>query len=184
MTLLLAAVGIAAGLEKPEYQSLEREGRFELRRYQSVPVARTQLDGMDGRNRSFNRLFRYIGGDNEREAKIAMTAPVIMDDGPADAGDGRPGAMSFMLPAAVAKAGAPQPTGDQVVLGTIEGGKIAALRFKGWTDEVRRRQAVADLKAWIAGKGWQVRGEPIFAFYDPPWTPEFLRRNEVWLRVE
>jgi hypothetical protein len=23
-----------------------------------------------------------------------------------------------------------------------------------------------------------------FAFYDPPWTPEPLRRNEVWQRIE
>jgi hypothetical protein len=27
-------------------------------------------------------------------------------------------------------------------------------------------------------------GEPLFGYFDPPWTPSFLRRNEVMLSVD
>ena len=32
--------------------------------------------------------------------------------------------------------------------------------------------------------GLKWRGEPMWARYDPPWMPWFLRRNEVWLELE
>ena len=28
------------------------------------------------------------------------------------------------------------------------------------------------------------KGEPIFAYYDPPWTPTFMRRNEVMVTID
>jgi len=175
--------GNASAIEKPGFELLEKDGRFELRRYDPIPVASAPMDGMAARNGSFRQLFRYISGANEVESKIAMTAPVIMEDGPTDQPDGAEGAMSFMLPAAVAAAGAPQPAADEVTLRTLPGGKVAVLRFKGWTSEEQRVQASAELRAWVETKGWTAEGEPIFAFYDPPWKPELLRRNEVWLRV-
>jgi hypothetical protein len=32
-------------------------------------------------------------------------------------------------------------------------------------------------------KNLKAEGEPVFAYYDPPWTLPFMRRNEVMLRV-
>ena len=40
-------------------------------------------------------------------------------------------------------------------------------------------QGMAEQTQKIAGKE-----DPILAYYDPPWTPVFLRRNEVMIRVE
>jgi DNA gyrase inhibitor GyrI len=175
------AAGLRADEEEPEFELLEKDGAFELRKYPRIPVASAPMDGMGERNDSFRKLFRYISGDNEEKQKIAMTAPVFMADDAADAADGKPGTMSFMLPAKVAEAGAPAPDGKDVTLATIDGGRVATLRFKGWRSEDERREAADKLGKWIAEKGWTAAGEPIFAFYDPPWTPEFMRRNEVWV---
>ena len=40
------------------------------------------------------------------------------------------------------------------------------------------------LRAWLSGRGLAPVGEPIVARYDPPWTPWFLRRNEVWFALD
>jgi DNA gyrase inhibitor GyrI len=160
-----------------------RDGRFQLRRYPAIAVVTTPLDGMAARNQSFRKLFRYISGDNAAGQKIAMTAPVFMDEAPGDAPDGAHGAMSFVLPAAVATAGPPAPAADAVKLATLPAGKVAVIEFKGWTSAEARERAVAELRDWVARNGWSAAGDPFFAFYDPPWKPEFLRRNEVHLRI-
>ena len=72
------------------------------------------------------------------------------------------GTMSFMIPAAVAKEGAPAPGGEQVTLGKVPGGKIAVIRFKGHRSEQKREAAVAALQEWITQKGWAADGAPFF----------------------
>ena len=57
------------------------------------------------------------------------------------------------------------------------------IRFKGHRSETKRLEAVQALQSWVRGKGWSTTGDPFFAYYDPPWTPEAARRNEVWLRI-
>ena len=75
------------------------------------------------------------------------------------------------------------PESESVSLRTVKGGKYAALRFKGHRSEEKQKQAIADLKRKMAEKGLKGSGAPMFAYYDPPWTPEFLRRNEVLIKL-
>jgi DNA gyrase inhibitor GyrI len=186
--LVLAACIWAGGrllaLEEPAHKELEKDGKFALREYEAIPVVSAPMDGMGERNDSFRKLFRYISGDNEAEQTIEMTSPVIMSDDPADKPDGTEGTMSFMIPAAVAKEGAPAPDGEDLSVSSISRGKFAVLRFKKWRSEDARKKAIEELLAWVEEKKLEPLGEPVFAFYDPPWTPELLRRNEVWLRVK
>lgn len=175
--------GSAAAIEKPDYKVLEKDGKLELRLYASLPVASAPMGDMEEQNGSFMKLFRYIEGDNEAGQKIAMTAPVFMEIASGDAGKDAAGRMSFMIPAEVAQKGAPDPTRQDVTLRTLEAGKVAVIRFKGHRSALKRENAVARLRAWVTEQGWQTDGEPFFAYYDPPWTPELLRRNEVWVRI-
>tara|TARA_B100001939_G_C16753876_1_gene535253 strand:- start:619 stop:771 length:153 start_codon:yes stop_codon:yes gene_type:complete len=39
------------------------------------------------------------------------------------------------------------------------------------------------LREWIKENNLVITGDPIEAFYDPPWTPGFLRRNELLIPV-
>lgn len=161
-----------ASVEIAGYRSLEEDGAFSLREYPALAVARTTMRGPDD---AFMRLFGFIDGGNARGAKIPMTAPVFID------GDHT---MSFVLPGDVAKSGAPAPTGYDVELGTRAPVRVVVNRFPGAAKAADIERATAELRAWAAEGEIPVEGEPILAFYDAPFIPGFLRRNEVMLRVE
>ena len=166
-----------AGYESPDYEVVEKDGRFEVRDYPSMTTAFTSMK--NNRNSGFGRLFRYISGDNADDQKIAMTTPVFMET----SGGTEETAMMFVVPADVVKNGAPEPDSASVSLRTIKGGKYAALKFKGHRSETKQKEAIKNLKQMVAEKGLEGTGAPMFAYYDPPWTPEILRRNEVMIKL-
>jgi len=125
----------------------------------------------------FMRLFRYISGGNEAEQKIAMTAPVLMKHQGDDQG------MSFIVPRDVAAGKVPAPTDAAVTKDDLPAGHFAVYRYSGRRNEANEKEALGKLRAWIDKRRLEVEGDPIFGYYDPPWIPPFLRRNEVMLRV-
>ena len=53
------------------------------------------------------------------------------------------------------------------------------------TFEVRRyEEHLKKLQDALAQAGLRWRGEPVWARFDPPWKPWFLRRNEIWLALD
>lgn len=178
--IFLSSVLGACAIEKPAYETISEEGRFEVRKYSAIPVVSAPMEDMDKRNDSFRELFGYISGKNDGKQKIAMTSPVFMENGD-DAG--KTGKMSFMIPAGVSEKGAPAPDTEGLTVSAIDGGTFAVLRFKGWDEEAKRDLAKENLTKFVAGKKLKPIGKPFFAFYDPPWKPEFLRRNEIWQRI-
>ncbi|MEO0414501.1 MAG: heme-binding protein [Verrucomicrobiota bacterium] len=121
-----------------------------------------------------------MSGENATGEKIAMTTPVFMPS--SSTGDAQ--SMQFVLPEKVATAGAPAPNGRQVDLTQMNNGTYAALRFKGYRKVSQQKAALKQLREAIAEAGLKEQGQPIFAYYDPPWTPEAMRRNEVLIRVK
>ncbi len=161
--------------EAAPYEVRLKDGRFELRRYPRLLVARTEMQGRDD---SFQRLFKFISGENQRAEKIAMTAPVLFE--------GQPGAqhtMSFIMPAAVQRGGAPEPSTSRVALDERASTEVATLRFWSGMREKAETRALAELRDWIRAQGLEATGEPIVAYYDAPIIPAPLRRNEVMLRL-
>ena len=145
--ILLSASLCSCAIEEPAFESVRKEGAFEVRKYASIPVVSAPMEGMGKRDDSFRTLFRYISGANERKQKIAMTSPVFMDD----AGEGgKAGRMSFMIPSKVSEKGAPAPDAEEVAVSEIGGGTFAVLRFKGWAEEPKREEALRILAKRIA----------------------------------
>ena len=171
-----------AGYESPSYKVERKADGFEIRTYSEIPVASTKMAPAAGKQEQdsrFMQLFRYIDKGNTDSKKIAMTTPVFME------ADGRKGAMSFVIPSKVAAGGAPSPSGKGVYLDKIEGGKFAVARFKGKRGGDTERAATEKLRAALKSAGIATKAAPpLFAYYDPPWTPKALRRNEVFLRVK
>jgi hypothetical protein len=62
--------------------------------------------------------------------------------------------------------------------------RYAELSFKGGRSAENEAKAIASLREWLAAKKFKSMGEPLFAYYDPPWTPIPLRRNEVMIPIE
>ncbi len=177
--MVLVGVARAAGEETAPYEVVDSDGKFEIRDYPALTVASTISEAGDKAeaDRRFMKLFRYISGGNEGEKKISMTTPVFMKN------SGDQGKMSFVLPAEVAEAGAPKPTADDVIVEKTPPQRFAVYRFSGTRSARREDEALKEISAWIKERGLKPAGEPTYAYYNSPWTPGFMRRNEVLIPI-
>jgi hypothetical protein len=182
LTLILAAGAFwlvtpsCAASETPEYKVVRTDGKFEIRDYPALTVATTPMSA-DGMNGGFGQLFRFITGSNEAAEKIEMTAPVLINTSKGQR------TMSFIMPKKTVEKGVPKPSGDTVTLGKVEPARLAVFRFSGGRSTKNEEAAIGKLKGWLDAQKIAGQGEPVFAYYDPPWTLPFLRRNEVMIRI-
>lgn len=173
-------------VEEAKYAVVRTVGGIELRRYD--PMVLASVPGLpDGE--AFGILFRYIAGNNRSRQEIAMTAPVVSSAGteriamtaPVLSG---PGGFAFVLPASYTIETAPRPLDPRIRLVAMGARLVAVVRFRGhaWGAQVRRRTEA--LLAALREASLRTRGEPFLMRYNPPFTPGFLRRNEVGVEVE
>jgi hypothetical protein len=168
-----------AGYETAPYRVLRTDGKFELRDYPAMTVVETpMIRSQNGSDGSFMRLFRFITGGNTAKQKIAMTTPVFMT------GDETNSTMAFVLPAKLKTGEVPKPTDAAVSVRELSAGQFAVLRFRGGRSSTNETAALEKLKAWMSAAGLKTNSPPVFGYFDPPWTPTFLRRNEAMLRAE
>ena len=165
-----------AATETPEYKVIRTDGKFEIRDYPALTIATTPMEGAE-MNGGFGKLFRFITGSNEGSEKIAMTSPVLIDT----TNDKK--TMSFIMPKQAVEKGVPKPSGESVTLGKVQAARFAVLRFNGGRTVDNEKAAIGQLKAWLDGQKIAGKGDPTFAYYDPPWTPTFMRRNEVMICI-
>jgi len=166
-----------AATETPAYKVIRADGKFEIRDYPALTVASTPLEGV-GMNGGFRKLFGFITGGNEGAKKIEMTSPVLIDT----AKDKQ--TMSFIMPMKTVTGGVPKPVGESVTLGKVDAARYAVLRFGGARTPKNEKTAIEKLKNLMDAQKLTGKGDPLFAYYDPPWTPTFLRRNEVLTRID
>lgn len=204
LVLTASFAPVAMATEEPKFETVEREGAFELRLYAPMIVAETWVEGSlgEGSNAGFRRIAGYIFGRNrsrtaEGSEKIAMTVPVTMQPGagqkiamtapvtteaatdpraPASGGKWR---MHFVMPAQYTMATLPVPEDPTVTLREVPAQRTAVRTFSGFVTEDRVREETALLLAWMKGRGLQPSAPPQLARYNPPWSIPFLRRNEI-----
>ena len=168
--------------EQQPYDVVAQHPGFELRRYPAHVVAEVETTGSfeSAGNSGFRPLVGYITSGG-----VAMTAPVLQQarDEVADVTSAQVFLVSFVMPDGADVASLPVPRDSRVVVREVPEQTAAASRFTGrWTAGSFRRQAAA-LRSDVAAAGWQPDGPLRWARFDPPWTPWFLRRNEVVLPV-
>ena len=168
-----------AGYESAPCKVLRSSGEVEVRDYPALTVVETPIaSGGSGADGSFNRLFGFITGGNDATQKIAMTTPVLMS------GSGTNVSMAFVMPAKLKRGDVPKPKDGQVRVRELEAGRFAVLRYSGGRNLDNEAQSLERLRAWMKAEGLRDLSPPIYGYFDPPWTPAFLRRNEVMLRTE
>jgi hypothetical protein len=190
----LVAADARAGYEEPAYKVSLTEGNFELRDYPSVVSATVEVQG--GRDAAANQAFKilagYIFGKNVSKKQIAMTVPVTseavsekiaMTVPVTEEKSGSSMRMSFYMPAKYTLESLPEPLDKRIQFKQIAARKFAVVRFSGWATEDSIESHTVKLRAFIEKKGLTASADPITAFYNPPWTLPFLRRNEVWIEV-
>ncbi|HSN10987.1 MAG TPA: heme-binding protein [Propionibacteriaceae bacterium] len=181
--------------EQQPYDVLVRFPGFELRRYPAHLVAEVEVQSSftNAGNDAFGILAAFISGRNSTRAKVAMTAPVVQERGsriamtsPVIQGSGGESGrqiVGFVMPAAFTMETLPAPTDPRVSVREVPTEYAAAKTFTGrWTERSFTEQ-LADLRRAVTEAGLEICGHARYARFDPPWTPWFLRRNEVVLPV-
>lgn len=157
--------------ERPPYQVVHRlSSQVEIRQYEEQTWISTPHRTDDS---SFPVLASYIFGGNREREKVAMTAPVITDK-----------KMSFILPKGISEDNAPTPDGQAIDFTAVPARQLAALRFSWLTSRSRVEKKTAELLDLLRENGIETRGSPFLMRYNDPWTPPFLRRNEVAIEIE
>ncbi|MBT8067007.1 MAG: heme-binding protein [Gammaproteobacteria bacterium] len=170
-------------IEEPEYEVLSETDIYEIRRYAPYIVAEVDVDGdVDSAgNKAFRILAGYIFGDNDDDTRMKMTAPVASQP----AGDNaNRHTYAFVMERKYTLESLPRPNDPRIRLSEIEPRTMAAVRYSGRWTEKNYRQHLAELRQALAADGVATRGEPLLARYNSPFTPWFLRRNEVLLELD
>jgi len=176
-----------AKYERPSFDVVLKEDGLEIRDYASAIVVETQVfaSRRDAAGEAFRSLFKYISGNNAASLEIPMTSPVaqtLVGKGPDDVND--KWAIRFFLPSNLSVAKIPQPLQQDVNIVTLAAQRFASVSFKGTQNDKKVSKYTARLREFISQKGYEVSGEPVYAFYDPPFVPWFLRNNEILLPIQ
>lgn len=179
---------------EPPYKIVRTLEDVEVRAYAAYTVAETVVPGpsSEAGNQAFPILAGYIFGKNKGERKLAMTAPVTQSAVPIKlemtapvTQAAAPGGflVQFVLPEGVTLANAPEPLDARVMLREIPSAKIAVIRYSGFWSESNYNEHLEKLKAAARSARLVWSGEPVYSRYNAPYTPWFMRRNEIWLRL-
>jgi len=180
--------------EQQPFDLLTRFPGFEVRRYPAHLVAEVEVHSSfaDAGNQAFGVLVAFISGRNNTRGQVAMTAPVVQAStkiamtSPVVQGSGVESGrhvVAFVMPAQFSLETLPTPSDPRITVREIPTQVAAARTFTGrWTERICQLQ-LAELSTAVVQAGLEINGPPRFARFDPPWTPWFLRHNEVVLPV-
>lgn len=188
-------------IEEPNYKIIKEFDEFEIREYAPYIVAEVEIDTTfeDASNMGFQILFKYISGNNLKQEEIEMTAPVnqmnSVDSGekiemtaPVSQkskikGDGNY-IISFVLPSKYAMENAPIPKDQRIKIQQIPKKIMAVKKYSGTWSEENYRENENLLIEELKKNNITAINDPVYARYDPPFWPWFLRRNEVLIEIE
>ena len=195
ITVLLALMaGNTMAAEEAEYSVTVQNDKLEIREYAPSIVAEVVVSDTfeDASGAAFRKLFNYISGDNTGRSKIAMTSPVTQTQEPEKIAMTSPvgqrksdkgWAVSFMMPAFYTMDTIPIPDDPSVVLRKIPAYRAAAVRYSGgWSEKAYKKQLLL-LQEWIEEEELEITGDPLWARYNAPFTPWFMRRNEILIPI-
>jgi len=77
----------------------------------------------------------------------------------------------------------PKPSSNSVKIVLVEPRKLATIRFSGYANQENYEKNLEILNKTLEIRGISTKGEPLLMQYNDPWTPPFLRRNEIAVQV-
>jgi len=87
------------------------------------------------------------------------------------------------MPASYDMGNIPVPDNPLVTLRQVPARRMATIRYSGFWSEKNYQKNKLKLDLWIQKEGLMVSGEPIWARYNAPFVPWFMRRNEILVPV-
>ncbi len=182
-------------VEEPVFKTVLSDGAFEVRDYPGLIVAEVAVTGeqKEAARSGFRLLAGYIFGGNKSRQSIAMTAPVAQEPVSEKIAMTAPVTqiqnagtwiVRFTMPSAYRMEALPEPNDPKVQLRRLPATRFAVLQFSGLAGERDVDAKTTELLAAVKAHHLRVGGQVTLAQYNPPWTPWFMRRNEVMVPVE
>ncbi|MBY0428145.1 MAG: heme-binding protein [Alphaproteobacteria bacterium] len=188
-------------VEQAKYTVVEKHDAIEVRDYAPHIVAEVMVSGErePAIQEGFRMIADFIFGNNLSAKKVAMTAPVIQQPSEKIAqkiaqkiamtapvlqqGQDNKWVVQFVMPSEYTLASLPKPNNAAVVLKEVAAKRYVALRFSGVAEDSNLKTHSDELSSFIATQKLKVLSPMTYAFFNPPWTLPFMRRNEVMVEV-
>ena len=174
LLLLLVVQNLMAYSESP-YRVVYQTDTYEIRYYEERLIVETQYSNQ---NNGFQKLFKYISGNNKQSQKIEMTTPVNVTE------IENQFVMQFYLPKRFQQNEIPLPSDKSIKISSIEPGYFAVIRYSGFASDKNFHKHREILKSDLNADDIKVLGPAIKATYDGPFTLPNLRRNEAIFLVD
>ena len=184
-------------IEEPDFEVLLTTKQYEIRRYDPYIIAEVDVQGNMGSagNKAFRILAGYIFGNNEPGEKMAMTAPVeskpkgekmkmtapVLSDVPE--AQRSEYTYAFVMEDKYTLNTLPAPVDSRIRIREKPSRIVAVRRYSGGWSEANYRKNEAALREALETDRVEVAGEPVLARYNGPFTPWFMRRNEILIEV-
>ena len=167
-----------AQIESPFYEVIKSFEKFEIRNYNAMVLAQTQMNSnlyKESSSMGFKTVANYIFGGNKDNQKIAMTSPVIMEIGEISK-------MSFVMPKEHSFDNLPKPNSENVELIQVQPKTYAVLAFTGFANDKKIERHSKRLLQFLKSENLTPIGNTKFLGYNPPWQV-LGRKNEVAIEV-
>jgi len=184
---------IVSNVEQAKYSVADKVGNIEIRDYAPMLVAEVEVAGdrEEAINQGFRMIADYIFGNNASVQKVAMTAPVIQQKSENIAmtapvmqqGNDNTWKVRFVMPDSYTKETLPKPNSTAVKIKPVSGKRFAVVRFSGMAGEKSLERRLKELDSFNSKRNFKTIATPVYAFYNPPWTLPFLRRNEIMIEI-
>lgn len=182
-----------AKVERLKYTVLDDSKEYEIRSVEDHIVAQVTVSGdyNQASNEGFMKVADYIFGNNTSSDSVAMTTPVINSEEASEKvamttpvintedADSKNQVIAFVMPSSYTMETLPVPNNDEVTLREVEGETLAVLQFSWWATAQRVEKKKQELLSYLDRDGLSYSTIQS-ARYNPPWTPPFMLRNEVW----
>ena len=195
--LFLLPASSAMAIEEPDFEVLLTTKQYEIRRYDPYIIAEVDVQGDMGSagNKAFRILAGYIFGNNEPGEKMAMTAPVeskpkgermkmtapVLSDAPE--AQRKAYTYAFVMEEKYTLITLPTPVDPRIRIREKPSRVVAVRRYSGGWSEANYRKNEAALIDALETDRVEITGEPVLARYNGPFTPWFMRRNEILIEV-
>ena len=183
-------------IEMPEYEVIEKKDGYEIRKYKSYILAETEISGemKKALYKGFITIADYIFGNNVSKKTIAMTAPVLQQEQSETIAMTAPVIqqktssksykIAFVMPSKYTLETLPKPKNSRVHFTEVKAYKAAVLRFSGFLSKRNIESKKVKLLSQLQKDHLKPDGEAMFAGYNPPSTPPFMRRNEIIVKIK
>jgi len=170
-------------IETPIYELISKEDSFEIRSYSDMIIAKinVQSDYKGSTSTGFRRIASYIFGGNDKEMKIAMTAPVIAECPSKDLSSYT---VSFVMPKEHSLGGLPKANTELVSIEQENLGVVAVLSFGGWATDARSISYQKKLSEILENKKIKAQGGYMVAQFNSPWALPMFRKNELMVKLK